>query len=145
MTRAYQTIWPVLAMLISFVALFALTWLFASDRRVSETPGSEPSASVSPPTTEAPTPPPVSTPAPGGVLMVSIVGQERDQDDLPGPPRPLFGRGRCAERHEQRLCLTEPFARDWEPQDGHAWDHSRSHPLSRLPTGQRFDLRFVHK
>ena len=148
MTRIQQTIWPVLAMLISFVALFALTWLFASERPTAETLEPEPSVSAPAPQTEAPTPTPSPTPTPAlGELMVSVVGHARVQGDWSGgaSPDPVPVVDGVLERRNERLCLIESFAQKWRPQDEQGWEPAGPTICRAWPTDQPFDLRFVHK
>ena len=149
MTRTQQIIWPVLAMLVSFVALFALTGLFASDRRTPEPTESQPPVSVPGPTTEVPAPTPTPTPTPtlvAGELMVSVVGPERPQGDWPGAsPAPVPVVEGVLERRNERLCLTNSFAEKWRPQDEEGWEFAGPTRCRVWPTGESLDLRFVPK
>lgn len=153
MSRGNQVVWPLLALVTSFVALLAVTWLSSTDRQRVDTPSSAPPVSVPVPTPEGPTPPPPSElpsePAsePPTVLMVTIAGPEPYQDRQPPQP-PVTNYAIVVgvlDRMGDQVCLNPSFADRWRPQNEDGWTFNGTTRCRPSPPGIPLALTFVWK
>lgn len=132
MTRVSQIIWPVVALLASFVAVFALTLVVFSDDR-SEDPPVEQA-----PTEQASPAPPVEPPDTGMVIEV------RGVKGLPMGSAPQTV-ANIVEVSVTRICLVDTLrAAGWNPEGEAPWPPEADGRLCRLITPeQRVDVKLV--
>lgn len=115
MSRGVRIIWPALALVSSFVAVFTLTWSFASD----------------------PSPSPTSN-----VLVLTVTGSEPpDGYGATGQHQVVAG---VLDRDGDRLCLTPAFAAQWRPDDGQNWEQAGT-VCRAWPPDTPLELRFVRR
>jgi hypothetical protein len=143
MSRGTQVIWPALALVTSFIAVFALTWVFSTQR------SSEPPPSAPVPTAGSPSPLQTPPTPERNVLAVTIVGREAQPvQENPSPNDPVVypvvpG---VLERHGVDLCLVASFAQQgWRPEDERQWRNQDQTWCQHKPIGEPLELTFVRK
>src|SRR5829696_1024326 len=139
MSRRPQLVWPAIAMVMSFVAVFALT-LLASTPKSSSPSDKSPTATA-------------SSQIPGTSSQTSIPAAPPDTDRLvvtlvPRPPTPgqesvpsvsvVVG---ILEVQGGQLCQVESFAKEWRPEDDD-WSKGPK-PCRGFDPNKTLELRFV--
>jgi hypothetical protein len=138
MTRTSQILWPVVALVASIAAVFALTWLFSDPR-----PQEEDQSGQLP--TVQPSPAPSETPLEGG-MVIEVRGVQRPGFD---PAPPVEGTPVVANLlvyKDDRLCLDPAFRNGWKPaSDEGSWYDYQGSWCRPLAHGAKLDLVFERK
>ena len=134
MTRLSKIVWPVVALVASFVAVFALTSVFADPR----TPAEQPST---PAQTEQASP----SPAPETPLENGLVIEVRGVKGLPaGSSTSDWPVVNVLEVSAEQICLAKEFTDNgWSPEGNEPWDTTSGRWCRRIEAGQSVNLKFV--
>lgn len=163
MSRGTQLAWPALALVMSFVAVFALTRLVSTPREGTESAASSPgvtesSAPATPGSTSpsrTPTPPATTTPTwdvAGLVFTIIRDGAQPSQENA-SPSDPASNSPRVTvvtdvpERQGVKLCLADAFAKQLQPEGpaDQVWNRNGDTCYEVPRVGERHELRFVRK
>jgi len=134
MTRVSQIVWPVAALVASFVAVFALTAVFANPR----TPADKPSE---PTQTEQASPSPATETLLENVLVIEVRGVKR----LPAGSSTREWPEAVLEVSAEEICLAKEFTdKGWSP-EGSGWSTpAAGGRLCRpIESDQPVNLKFV--
>ena len=141
MSRGAKTLWPVLALLVSFAAVFVITFAAGSGAR---SPREQPTDPVPTVTVSTPAPPEPREEASARVnsqeLVITVDGRTDPTGQESASPLPAVLS--VLERRGDYVCLIVDPAR-WEWAVADPWDDVDGRKCRRVPPGQPVELRFV--